>query len=336
MSHFESAPEALIVIMDVMYRSSPAVQTHLTNLFSFAIKWPRATEFIRKALSNGLLSLMSYMLKSEALATQESAIGAITALVQKVSVVADLADLTTQVIDTILVSNMVETITRITTSPEFRIDSKAMLHVATLFELLSIHTSAHVLLYTPIDQGKNAAITTTGKGATGPVSAYHQALKLLNFLSEKGENMDIYAKTISSILSFCYYIISVAPRKETFIENTSLLKSCCRVLCKSRLPALKQETVNIFYLYAARTTAIASILLQARSYGPYVEALMNFTAEDAGAPSPLGGEKRGNAAESDEEDAEVSMHVCFSGFDVFCEQMYCNGVPFVRKGEPHL
>jgi hypothetical protein len=86
MAYFESSPEALNTVMDVMYRASSAVQTHLTNLFAFAIKWPRATEFVRKALSNGLLSLMSYMLKAEALPTQESAIGAITALVQKVQI----------------------------------------------------------------------------------------------------------------------------------------------------------------------------------------------------------------------------------------------------------
>jgi hypothetical protein len=86
MAYFESSPEALNTVMDVMYRASSTVQTHLTNLFAFAIKWPRATEFVRKALGNGLLSLMSYMLKAEALPTQESAIGAITALVQKVQI----------------------------------------------------------------------------------------------------------------------------------------------------------------------------------------------------------------------------------------------------------
>lgn len=87
MAYFESSTEALNTVMDVMYRAAPAVQTHLTNLFAFAIKWPRATEFVRKALSNGLLSLMLYMLKAEALSTQESAIAAITALVQKVNFV---------------------------------------------------------------------------------------------------------------------------------------------------------------------------------------------------------------------------------------------------------
>lgn len=277
MTHFEQDPQALHLVMDVMYRSAPAVQTHLTNLFAFAIKWPRATDFIRKALGNGLLSLMSYMLQSEALSTQEAAIGAITALLQKVSIVADLSDYATQLIDNILLSNLIDTVTRITTHVDFRIDSKAMFHVVTMYELLSIHTVTHTVLYTPLDQNK----TNLPRGTGNPqVSAYSQALKLLNLLSEKTENMDIYAKTISSILTFCFYIISVAPRKDMFIENSTLLKSCCRVLCKSKLATLKADTVNIFYLYATRSTAIASMLMQARSYTPFAEALIQCMAED--------------------------------------------------------
>jgi hypothetical protein len=219
-------------------------------------------------------------------------------------VVADLSDLTAHVIDTILVNNIVDTITRVTTAPEFRVDSKAMFHVVTLYELLSIHASAHSVLYTPIDNNKTGGLIAP-KGVLNQVSPYLQALKLLNYLSEKGDSMDIYAKTISSILSFCYCIISVAPRKESFIENTTLLKSCCRVLCKSRLASLKQEAVSVFYLFAARTTAIAGVLLQSRSHIPFAEALMNFTIEDANAKKTAAASRADGGDVSDDDESEV-------------------------------
>jgi len=288
MHHFETHPEALTVVMDVMYRSAPAVQTHLTNLFSFAIKWPRATEFIRNSLRDGLLALLSYMLKVDSLATQEAAIGAVTALLQKVSIVADLQDFTPTLVDNILQNGIVDTVTRITTSPDFRIDSKAMFHAVAMYELLSIHSNTHAVLCASLDIDKSVIHI---KGHAPHISAYTQALKLLNLLSEKTENMDIYSKTISSILTFSYYLISAAPKKDVFVENTSLLKSCCRVLCKSRLPELKQETVNLLHLFAARTTAVAAMLLKNRSYLPFADALIVSSMEDTGLKrSPADGE----------------------------------------------
>ena len=297
MNHFERYPHALTVIMDVMYRATPVVQTHLTNLFSFAIKWPRATEFIKKSLQDGLLALLSYMLKVDALATQEAAIGAVTALLQKVSIVAELQDFVPALVDNILLNHIVDTVTRISTSPEFRIDSKAMFHAVAMYELLSIHPYTHAVLYAPIDTN-----SASPKHSANTVSAFTQSLKLLNLLSEKTDNMDIYSKTISSILTFSYYLISAAPKKENFVENTSLLKSCCRVLCKSKLPELKQETVNLLHLFAARTTAVAAMLLEKRAYLPFADALIVSSMEDTGL------KRSSSGAEGEEEEEEENTN----------------------------
>ena len=236
MVRFDQDDALLNMVMDVMYRSTAAVQSHLTNLLHQAVKWPKAKVFVTKLLNNGLLSLMSFMLKTDLHSTQEAAISVLSALLQKVTHVPELQKFMDQLVDDFLLTNIIEIVTNITLQRDFKTESVCMFNLATIYEVLSNKPTTHpaLLAYSSSQIAQQRRFTvSTGVGATAhtSINAFTQMVKLLGALGEKKHHMDSFGQTIASIMSFCHNIVSHASQRDRdeFLRSKALLLASLQV-----------------------------------------------------------------------------------------------------------
>lgn len=281
MLKFEGKPETVQHIMDVLYRSSPMVQTHLLNLFNYAVKWPKSKDFIAKFLDIGLINLLTFALKSDAQTNQEAGIALGQALMQKLSRLKDFKENFPKVAHDLVAANVVEAITKCLIVNDFELQSSITVSALELYAILSIQKVTHQAIMTMVH-----SVPTAGKvrKVTGPssLSAAQKAVEILSVLNRSMLSSGQFNPLLLSIFSLFYNVVTLSPELNIADKYSKLISSSFRAISYCGNGLFRDKGIE--FIYACRhEEAFGNAIANYQEMPDLVSALLDAIEADQNA-----------------------------------------------------